>query len=67
MKSKSKSKKLIIKTISVDIETHKIIERLRKKDRRSYSAQIAFIVDEYYTINCGGDKKDGKTQEEIET
>lgn len=63
LKSKSKSKKLIIKTISLDRTTHEIIEQLRKKDRRSYSAQIAFIVNEYNTINYGGDK-DGKTQEE---
>ena len=39
----------IIKTISLDPETNKIVESERKKSRRSYSSQVAVIINDWKT------------------
>jgi hypothetical protein len=56
-----KKKKTIIKTISIDPDVHTKIEQLRITLRRSYSAQVSFILDEYFREK--GDK-DEKTEAE---
>jgi len=37
---------MAVKTINVDKEVHKEIERLRKENKRSYSAQVSFMLQE---------------------
>jgi hypothetical protein len=57
----------IIKTISLDPETNKIVENERKKSRRSYSSQVAVIINDWKTAKdilfekeVGNEEKEGK-------
>lgn len=44
--------KNVVKTICVDPEVHKEIMKLKKKNKRSYSAQVSFMLQEI--IKKGG-------------
>ena len=47
---KNKKKNTISKTISIDNQVSTKIEKLRKENKRSYSAQVSFMLQKYIEL-----------------